>query len=151
MTGLTRRQSEKQGASNGGNRVVNMMDVRPILTEEDYDWALKEIEPYFEQEPELGTSESDRFLVLADLISAYEAKHWAIEGPDPVDTVMAVMETAGYKQADLARLLGSRSRASEVLRRKRALTTEMIWRLHQEWKIPAEMLVRPYHLSGSTR
>ncbi|MFV3127800.1 helix-turn-helix domain-containing protein [Niveispirillum sp. KHB5.9] len=125
-----------------------MMNVRPILTEQDYDWALKEIESYFEHEPEPGTPDADRFLVLADLIGAYEAKHWAVEAPDPIDTVVAVMETAGYKQTDLAKLLGSRSRASEVLNRKRALTTDMIWRLHQEWKIPADMLVRPYHLVG---
>jgi len=128
--------------------VMIMMNVRPILNEEDYDWALKEAEPYFDLDPEPGTPESDRFLVLIDLISAYEAKHWHIEAPDPVATIEAVMATAGYKQSDLAKLLGSRSRASEVLHRKRSLTTDMIWRLHQQWKIPADMLVRPYHLVG---
>ncbi|AUN32814.1 helix-turn-helix domain-containing protein [Niveispirillum cyanobacteriorum] len=123
-----------------------MMNVRAIKNEDDYDWALTEIEQYFDQEPELGTPESDRFMVLSDLISAYEAKHWPVEAPDPIATVTAVMETIGYKQTDLAALLGSRSRASEILNRKRSLTTEMVWSLYKEWKIPAELLVRPYHL-----
>lgn len=123
------------------------MDIRPLRTEQDYEWALAEIEAYFDQEPEPGTPESDRFLVLADLIGAYEARHWPIQAPDPVTAITAAMDMAGLKQADLARLLGSRSRASEVLSRKRALTTDMIWRLHREWKIPADLLVVPYHLA----
>lgn len=122
------------------------MNIRPIRTEADYDWALAEVEAYFDVEPEPGTPHSDRFLVLTDLISAYEAKHWAIDAPDPIAALTSVMETHGYKQADLARLLGSRPRASEVLNRKRALTTDMIWRLNQEWKIPADLLIRPYHV-----
>lgn len=123
------------------------MDIRPLRTEADYEWALGEIEPYFDEEPALGSPESNRFLVLADLIAAYEARHWAIDAPDPIAAITAVMAQSGYRQADLAQLLGSRSRASEILNRKRALTTDMIWRLHQEWKIPAELLIRPYHLA----
>lgn len=123
------------------------MDIRPLRTEQDYEWALAQMEPYFDREPEPGTPESDRFLVLADLISAYEARHWPIEAPDPITAITTTMEMVGLKQTDLARLLGSRSRASEILSRKRALTTDMIWRLHREWKIPADLLVAPYHLT----
>lgn len=123
------------------------MDIRPLRTEQDYEWALAQMEPYFDREPEPGTPESDRFLVLADLISAYEARHWPIDAPDPITAITTTMEMAGLKQTDLARLLGSRSRASEILSRKRALTTDMIWRLHREWKIPADLLVAPYHLT----
>ena len=64
-----------------------MMDIRSIKTEADYDWALKEIEPYFAHEPIPGTPEADRFDVLATLIEAYEAKHWHIEAPDPVAAI----------------------------------------------------------------
>lgn len=119
------------------------MDIRPIRTEGDYDWALKEIELYFEKEPEPGTSEGDRFDVLAALIEAYEAKRWPIEPADPVEAIRARMQQAGLGQTDLANLLGSRSRASEIMRRKRALTMEQAYKLHREWHIPAEILLRP--------
>lgn len=120
--------------------------IRPLRNEEDYDWALAEIAPYFDRPPTLGTSDADRFDLLATVIEAYEAKHWPIEAADPIDAIRYRMETAGYTQADLARLLGSRPRASEIMSRKRALTIPMAYKLHREWNIPAETLIRPYHL-----
>lgn len=123
-----------------------MDNIRPLRTEADYDWALQEIETYFDHQPEPGTSEADRFDVLADLIEAYEVRYWPIEPADPVDAILFKMETAGLTQADLGRVLGSRARASEVLKRKRPLTLTMIHRLHEEWRIPADALIRPYHL-----
>jgi HTH-type transcriptional regulator/antitoxin HigA len=120
-------------------------DIRPVRTEADYNWALKEIEPYFASEPKRGTPEADRFDVLAALIEAYEAKHWPIDPPDPVEAILFRMYLSGWRQVDLALLLGSRSRASEIMRRKRPLTMEQAWKLHREWNIPAEVLLRPYH------
>jgi HTH-type transcriptional regulator/antitoxin HigA len=119
------------------------MDIRPIETESDYEWALKEIEPYFINEPVPHSPEADRFSVLSALISVYEDKHWSIEAPDPVDAILEFMDQKLLKQTDLSRILGSRSRASELLARKRALTMEQAWKLHQAWHIPAEVLLRP--------
>lgn len=118
------------------------MDIRPIAAEADYDWALAEIAPYFEQEPEQGTPEAARFDVLAALIEHYEAKHWPIEAPDAVEAIRFRMEQGGFSQADLGRVLASRSRASEVLSRKRELTLEQILTLHREWKLPLEALMK---------
>jgi HTH-type transcriptional regulator / antitoxin HigA len=119
-----------------------MTEIRPIRTEADYDAALKEIEPYFENEPERGTPESDRFDILAALIGAYEQEHWRIDPPDdPVDAICAVMELRGFTQVDLAALLNSRSRASELLNRKRGLTMEQARLLHQHWHVPAASLI----------
>jgi HTH-type transcriptional regulator/antitoxin HigA len=126
-----------------------MKNIRAIRTEADYDWALAEIERYFLKEPEPGTPAAERFDVLAALIDAYEAKHWPIEPADPIDAIRYKMEVAGLKQADLAELLGSASRASEILNRRRALTTEMVFKISSQWRIPAESLVRPYHLEAS--
>ncbi len=123
-----------------------MENIRAIRNEADYDWALSEIERYFLNEPQLGTPEAERFDVLAALIEAYEAKHWPIEPADPIDAIRYKMEVSGLKQADLAELLGSASRASEILNRKRALTTEMVFKISRQWRIPAESLVRPYRL-----
>lgn len=122
------------------------MDVRPIKTEADYDWALKEIEPYFDHEPEPGSPESQRFDVLASLIEHYESRAWPIGLPDPVEAIRYRMEQSGRTQSDLALLLGSRSRASEVLSRRRPLTREQAFKLHREWHIPAEVLIQPYRV-----
>ena len=117
--------------------------IGPIRTERDYDRALKAIAAYFEREPRRGSAAADRFDVLAALIEAYEAKRWPVDPPDAVEAIRFRMEQSGLGQADLARLLGSRSRASEIMRRKRSLTLEQAWKLHREWHIPAEALLRP--------
>lgn len=128
-----------------------MENIRPIKTEEDYEWALGEITRYFDNQPEIGSPDGDRFDVLATLIEAYEDQHYPISAPDPVSTIVAHMEMAGLKQIALAEVLGSRPRASEVLNRKRALTMEMVYKLNREWHIPAEALIQPYHLATDTR
>lgn len=124
------------------------MDMRAIRTEADYDWALKEIEQYFDVQPQPGTPEAARFDVLADLLKVYEDAHHPIDAPDPIETIKQWMEVRDLKQADLGALLGSKSRASEVLNRKRALTVDMIFKLSREWRIPADALVTPYHLAA---
>jgi HTH-type transcriptional regulator/antitoxin HigA len=120
---------------------------RPIRTEAEYKAALVQVERYFVREPK-GTPEADRFELLALLIEAYEDQHHPTGPPHPVEMIRHRMRTAGYTQADLAALLGSRARASEVLAKKRRLTLPMIWKLSREWKIPADTLVEPYRLSG---
>ncbi|MBS7590250.1 helix-turn-helix domain-containing protein [Ancylobacter defluvii] len=125
-----------------------MMDIRPIKTDADYEWALAEVTRYFEQQPEPGSTEGDRFDVLSDLIAAYEERHFPLPDADPVEALRAFLEATGRTQQDLAVLLGSAPRASEVLRRKRALTVDMIGKLSKEWGIPADVLVRPYRLAA---
>jgi HTH-type transcriptional regulator/antitoxin HigA len=117
------------------------MEVRPIRSEADYDAALKEIEQYFDQEPKPGSPEADRFDILAALIGAYEQEHWPIEPPDAISAIREIMALRHYTQSDLATLLGSRSRASEILNRRRSLTMEQARKLHREWRIPAESLL----------
>jgi HTH-type transcriptional regulator/antitoxin HigA len=123
------------------------MKLRPIRTEAEYDLALAEADKYFDHEPEPGTSAGDRFSMLIMLIADYEKRRWPIEPLAPVDMIKGVMELKGYTQADLAQLLGSRARASEILARRRHLTLPMIWRLSREWKLPAESLIQPYELT----
>ena len=117
--------------------------VRIIRSEAEYETALAEIETYFDKEPKRGTPEAERFDLLALVIEDYEKKHWPIDPPTPVDAIRYRMETGGYTQRDLAELLGSRQRASEVLAGKRPLTLEMAWQLHKKWGIAAEALIQP--------
>jgi HTH-type transcriptional regulator/antitoxin HigA len=69
-----------------------MMDIRPINTEEDYNAVMREISAYFEHEPELGTEEGNRFEILLTLVEAYEAKHFPIDLPDPIEAIKFRME-----------------------------------------------------------
>ena len=121
-----------------------MQNIRPIKSEADYDWALAELEAYFDHLPEPGSEAADRFDVLTDLVTAYEARHHAIDDLDPVDFLDGYMQNHGYGRADLAGVLGSISRASEIMLRSRPLTLVMIQRLVEAWSVPAEVLVRPY-------
>jgi HTH-type transcriptional regulator/antitoxin HigA len=124
------------------------MDVRPIRTDADLAWAIAEVAPYFDDPPAPGTPEADRFDVLSDLIEAYESRQFSVEAADPVAFLAAFMAMTGRSQTDLARLFNSPSRASEVLRRKRALTVDMIHRLASAWGAPADALVAPYDVAA---
>lgn len=118
-----------------------MMDIRPIRTDADYEWALKEIEPYFDHEPARGTPEADRFDVLATLIGAYEERVHRIRAPSPLEVLRFHMDQNGLTQADLAHVIGSRSRASEVMGGRRSLSLAMIAAIRAAWKIPADLLM----------
>jgi HTH-type transcriptional regulator / antitoxin HigA len=124
-----------------------LMDIRPIRTDEDHRAALAAIEACWGA-PE-GTEEGDKLDVLTALVEIYEAKRWPIEVSasfDPIDVLRYALEELGHTQVELAELLGSRSRASEILARRRALTVEMIHKISEAWKIPADLLVRPYKI-----
>ena len=84
--------------------------------------------------------------VLVTLVEQYEEKRWPIDKPnwDPVDVLHYAIDEMGHTQAELSELLGSRSRASEILNRQRALTVEMIHVISEGWKIPAALLIMPY-------
>ena len=99
-------------------------------------------------EPE--TPESDELEVLVTLVEAYEARRWTIEAPDPIAAIKHVMEARGLRQKDLAALLGSQLRASEVLNRHLPLTLPMIRALSIQWNLPADVLVREYDLANVT-
>lgn len=124
-----------------------MMDVRALHTETDYEWALKEIESYFDTPPTPGSPEADRFDVLAVLLKDYEDQRYPISDADPIDVLHFAIEDMGRSQADLARILGSRSRASEILNRRRSLNLEMIRRISLEWHLPIEALTGAYELA----
>ncbi len=117
------------------------MDIRPIKTEADYQWALAEVEQYFNNQPEPGTPEGDRFEVLADLVEAYENRNWPIDAPTPLEALQEFMAMRGFTQRDMAEILGSKSRASEILSGQRQLSLDMIRRISSAWHLPADVLI----------
>jgi HTH-type transcriptional regulator / antitoxin HigA len=119
------------------------MNIRPIHTEADYKATLAEISTLMASDPELGTVDGDRLDVLATLVQAYEAKHFPIGAPDPVEAIKFRMEQSGLTVRDLEPIIGKSNRVYEVLSRKRPLTLAMIRRLHQHLGIPAAVLIAP--------
>jgi HTH-type transcriptional regulator / antitoxin HigA len=123
------------------------MDIRPIRTDKEHRAALAEIDKFWGA-PQ-GTAEGDKLDVLLALVEVYEARRWPIEAGkrfDPIEVLHYAIAELGHTQAELADILGSRSRASEVLARRRALTVDMIHRISETWKISADLLVRPYKI-----
>jgi HTH-type transcriptional regulator/antitoxin HigA len=115
------------------------MTIKPIKTERDHRKALKEIEKLWDAKP--NTPTGDRLDVLVTLVEAYEQKHYRIDPPDPIEAIKFRMEQLQLKPSDLAKILGVRNRASEVLNKKRKLTVEMMRSLRRHLAIPAESLL----------
>ncbi len=121
----------------------NVYVIHPIRTQADYQAALRLVAPYFDGEPELDSSVGAHFEAMVTLIEAYEAKHYPIAAPDPVEAIKFRMEQQGLKPKDLEPMIGQRNRVYEVLNGKRKLTMAMVWKLHTGLGIPAESLIRP--------
>ena len=116
------------------------MLIHPIHNEKDYEKALDRIEEIFDAKP--GTKQGDELEILGILIDEYEKKHFPIEAPKPVEAIKFRMNQLGMEQKDLARLLGSKSRASEILSGKRSLSLRQIKILYRKLGIPAEILIQ---------
>lgn len=116
------------------------MEVKPIRSRQDYRRALKTIEGLMAAKR--GTPEGERLDVLVTLVEAWEAKHYPLDLPDPVEAIKYHMEQKGLAPRDLVPFIGSRNRVYEVLNRKRPLTLKMVWRLHTGLGIPAESLIK---------
>lgn len=121
------------------------MDLRPIRTKRNYIAALKEVESLWDAAT--GSTLADRLEVLVMLIQAYEAEHYPIADPDPIDFIHHLMEARDLTRKDLEPYIGTRARVSEVLNRTRPLTLEMIRRLSDGLNIPADVLVQRYPLT----
>ena len=116
------------------------MNISPIKTQRDYRRALKDIEGLMAAKR--GTPDGDRLDVLVTLVEAWEAKHYPLDLPDPIEAIKYHLDQSGLAPRDLIPFIGSRNRVYEVLNRKRPLTLKMIWRLHDGLGIPAESLIK---------
>lgn len=119
------------------------MEIRPIRNDEDHLRALKAVKELWDA-PE-GSAESQQLDALATLIDAYERKRWPAGTSDPVQILEFAIHELGRSQAELGAIIG-RTRASEILNRKRALTIEMIDKISKAWGIPRGLLAIPYKI-----
>ncbi|PIT71933.1 type II toxin-antitoxin system HigA family antitoxin [Limnohabitans sp. B9-3] len=117
------------------------MDIKPIRNENDYKAALKEVSLLMESDPDLASPEGDRLDVLVTLVQAFEARHYAIDLPDPIEAIKFRMEQQDLKPKDLEPMIGRSNRVYEILNRKRPLTMNMVRKLHLGLGISAECLI----------
>jgi HTH-type transcriptional regulator/antitoxin HigA len=123
------------------------MDIRPLHTPTDYQQALAIVSRLVDLDPEVGTPEGDKLEILATLIEAYEQEHFPFDAPDPIEAIKYCMEQQGLSQADLIPFCGTKSRVSEILNRKRALSISMIRKLHAGLGIPLSILLQETFLT----
>ena len=123
------------------------MDIRPVKTKKDHADALKQIEQLMGAKA--NSPEGDVLDILVTLVESYEAKHFTISEPDPIAAIQHRMEALAMDRKDLEPLLGSRSRVSEILNRKRKLTMDMVRNLHTSMSLPAETLIQDYKINTS--
>ena len=127
------------------NRVVSKMEIRrikPIRNDVDYARVLDMLAELEAMAPVPGSYEADMMEVLLVQAETYRTAWLRRSLPDAVSAIRFAMAEQGLTQADLAAVLGSRSRASEILAGKRRLSIEHIRRLNHAWSIPAELLIK---------
>ncbi|OOF35683.1 transcriptional regulator [Rodentibacter rarus] len=118
-----------------------MNQIKPIRNEQDYQTALKIVEPFFDKES-FSTDEADFFDVMITLIENYESKHYPIDPPDPIEAIKFRMEQEGLSVKDLENTIGKPNRVYEVFNRTRPLTLNMIRKIHKQMGISADVLIR---------
>ncbi|PJZ64050.1 transcriptional regulator [Leptospira wolffii] len=122
------------------------MEIKPIKSAKDHELALREIEKLWDAKK--NTPEYDKLDILITLVDSYENKHFPIETPDPIEAIKSVMEEKNLKNVDLGNWIGGRSRATEILNKKRKLTLEMIRKINKNLGIPTEILVKDYKIKS---
>jgi HTH-type transcriptional regulator/antitoxin HigA len=118
------------------------MTLKILKTKKDYQEALERFEEIFQAK--LGTKESDEADVLSLLIREYEDKHFVINAPSPLEAIKYRMEQQGLTNKDLAKILGFKSRVTDIFNKHRKLNLVMVRKLHDKLHIPLETLIREY-------
>jgi HTH-type transcriptional regulator/antitoxin HigA len=118
------------------------MKIKPIRTRKEYHQALERLDEIFDAKK--ATEAGDELEILGILIDQYETQRFPMDLPDPIEAIKFRMEQLGYSQSDLSRIVGRKSRASEILSKKRKLSLDMIRQLHKEWNIPTDVLIQAY-------
>jgi HTH-type transcriptional regulator/antitoxin HigA len=123
---------------------LNMLKV--IKNELEHEQYLVRAYTLMQMDLQANSAESDELEVLSLLIQEYEHKTFIIEPPNPIDAILFRMDQLGVTKSDLAKILGSKSRVSEIFNGKRKLSLEMIRKLNVHLGISAQSLITDYDL-----
>jgi HTH-type transcriptional regulator / antitoxin HigA len=120
------------------------MKTKILKTEEEYNEACERINLLMNSSDdaiEPNSPEGEEMELLSLLIEKYEQENYRMKAPSPIEAIKFRMEQMNLKQADVAPLFGGKTRVSEVLNGRRALTLKMITLLNRYLGIPLESLI----------
>lgn len=123
-------------------RKLDMLN--PIRTKKDYKTALDRISLLMQKELKVNSEEYNELEIISILVENYENNKFNIEKPDPVEAIKFRLEQLNMNNSDLVKIIGSKSRTSEILNRKRKLSLSMIRSLNKKLNIPASSLISEY-------
>ncbi len=120
--------------------------LKPIKNKTEHEQYLARAFKLMQKNIRPNTQDSDELEILSILIAAYEKGRFPIEPPNPIDAILFRMDQMGMNKSELGKILGSKSRVSEILHGKRKLSLEMIRKLNQQLGISAQTLISDYEL-----
>jgi HTH-type transcriptional regulator/antitoxin HigA len=118
--------------------------IKAIKNAREHTEALERIYSLMQKKLVPGSSDANELEVLSILVEKFEDEHYSIGPPDPIEAIKFAMEHQNLRKRDLAKIIGHKSRVSEILKGKRKLTLPMIRNLHRKLKIPLESLIGEY-------
>jgi len=124
--------------------------IKPIKNKKQYKDYLKQAYGLMQLDLKSNSVESDKLELLSILIEQYEKENYPIEPPHPIDAILFRLDQMNMKKSELSKILGTRSRTSEILNGKRKLSLAMIRKLNSELNIPAEVLIKEYQMSNAS-
>jgi len=124
--------------------------IKPIKNKKQYKDYLKQAYQLMQIELKPNSAESDKFQLLSILIEQYEKENYPIEPPHPIEAILFRLDQLNMKKSELSKILGTRSRTSEILSGKRKLSLSMIRKLNSELNIPAQVLIQDYQMSNAS-
>ena len=124
--------------------------VKPIKSKKQYKEYLSEAYKLMQLNIKANSNQSDKLELLSILIEQYEKENYPVEPPHPIEAILFRLDQMNMKRSDLSKILGTRSRTSEILSGKRKLSLTMIRKLNIELNIPAEVLIRDYELKNAS-
>lgn len=120
------------------------IEIELVKTQASYRRALERLAWFFDQPPKARSAEETEFELLMLMVDRYEAEHHPVPAPDPIAAIEFAIEQRGLTTADLQRVLGSRQRVHDIMRKKRRLSLEHVRALHEHLGLSAEVLIRAY-------
>lgn len=124
--------------------------IKPIKNKKKYEEYLSRAYRLMQLELKPNSTESDKLELISILIEKYEKETYPIDPPHPIEAILFRLEQLNWKKSELSKILGTRSRASEILNGKRKLSLSMIRKLNRELEIPAEVLIQEYQMSNAS-
>jgi len=124
--------------------------IKPIKNKKQYKEYLKKAYELMQLDLKSNSIESDKLELISILIEQYEKENYPVEPPHPIDAILFRLDQMNMKKSELSKILGTRSRTSEILNGKRKLSLAMIRKLNSELNIPAEVLIKEYQISNAS-